>query len=58
MLISFHFAETLLAISFIRSDRSGSLSSPAYFWAKPASEKKKKKFLLVQVNDLKRAVVS
>ena len=38
MLISFHFAETLLATSFIRSDSSGSLSSPAYLLPKPASK--------------------
>ena len=38
MLISFHFAETLLATSFIRSDSSGSLSSPAYLLPEPASE--------------------
>jgi len=38
MLISFHFADTLLATSFIRSDSSGSLSSPAYLLPKPASE--------------------
>ena len=30
MLICFHFADTLLATSFIRSDSSGSLSSPLY----------------------------
>ena len=38
MLISFHFADTSLATSFIRSDSSGSLSSPAYLLRKPASE--------------------
>ena len=38
MLISFHFADTLLATSFIRSDSSGSLSSPAYLLPKPASK--------------------
>ena len=38
MLICFHFAGTWLATSFIRSDSSGSLSNPANFWAKPASE--------------------
>ena len=38
MLISFHFEETLLATSFIRSDSSGSLSSPAYLLPKPASK--------------------
>ena len=38
MLISFHFADTLLATSFIRSGSSGSLSSPAYLLPKRASE--------------------
>ena len=38
MLISFHFADTLLATSFIRSDNSGSLSSPLYLLPKPESE--------------------
>ena len=38
MLTSFHFEYTLLATSFIRSDSSGSLSSPAYLLPKPASE--------------------
>ena len=38
MLIFFHFADTLLATSFIRSDSSGSLSSPAFFLPKPASK--------------------
>ena len=38
MLICFHFAGTLLATSFIRSDNSGSLSSPAYLILKSASK--------------------
>ena len=38
MLIRFHFADTLFATSFIRSDSSGSLSSPAYLLPEPASE--------------------
>ena len=43
MLISFHFAETLLATSFIRSESSGSLFSPAYLLPEPASEESVKK---------------
>ena len=38
MLISFHFEDTLLATSFIKSDSPGSLSSPVYLLPKPASE--------------------
>ena len=48
MLISFHFEETLLATSFIRSDSSGSLSSPAYLLPKPASEEITKKLIILE----------
>ena len=44
MLISFHFEETLLATSFIRSDSSGSLSSPAYLLPKPARDSRQSAF--------------
>ena len=53
MLISFHFADTLLATSFIRSDSSGLLSTPAYLLPKPASEESVK----IPVNNEEKLVL-
>ena len=36
----FHLEDTLLATSFIKSDSSGSLPSPAYFFPKPVHEER------------------
>ena len=44
MLICFHLADALLATSFIRSDSSGSLSSPAYLLPKSAKLKEQNQF--------------
>ena len=41
MLICFHFADTSLATSFIRSDSSGSLSSPLYLLPKSVNKRTK-----------------
>ena len=47
MLICFHFADTLLATSFIRSNSSGSLSSPLYLLAKSVNKKQSQLTTLV-----------
>ena len=54
MLICFHFAGTLLATSFIRSDSSGLLSKPKYLLPKAATKRQQAKLWLLQLNVLLR----